>query len=76
MQDLAATLLGLYLLLTLPPVVVAWRRELPARTVRRAAIWGVLFGWTVIGALAAWLLAFSDKPQPGFTVTVRTTLER
>lgn len=61
MQGFLATLIGLYLLVTLPPVVVAWRRALGRRAVRVAWVSGVVFGWTVIGLIWAWLTALEPR---------------
>ncbi|MCX8017334.1 MAG: superinfection immunity protein [Rhodocyclaceae bacterium] len=71
--ELFATLLGVYLLLTLPPVIVAWRRGLPARDIRQTFVFGVLLGWTLIGYVAAWFIA-TDKTMPVLRIAQRITL--
>ncbi|MEO1768068.1 hypothetical protein [Thiobacter aerophilum] len=38
-ESLIATVLGLYLALTLAPVIVAWRRGRPAKEIRKAFWW-------------------------------------
>lgn len=70
-MQLLQFLLGVYLALTLPPVVVAWRRGLGASVIRRTALWGVLLVWTVLGAAWAWALALLNERPATVTVRVR-----
>jgi ABC-type sugar transport system permease subunit len=70
MEGFIATLIGMYLLITLPPVVVAWRRCLGRRAVRAALISGVLLGWTVIGLIWAWLTALETR-DASISITLR-----
>ncbi len=75
-MELLQFLLSVYLFAALPPVVVAWRRGLPASVIRRTAFWGVLLGWTVLGAAWAWALALLSERTPDATVRIsaRVTL--
>jgi len=63
MEQFIAQITGLYLLFTLPPVVVAWRRGLSARAIRHAFVAGVLLGWTLLGAVVAWVVALDDQSR-------------
>ena len=76
MPDFLLFLFGLYLVLTCPPVVVAWRRGLPAPVICRTAFWGVLLGWTVFGALWAWMIALQAEPITHVTVRVSVKVDR
>lgn len=71
MEPLVAQILGLYLLIALPPVVVAWRRGLSAVAIRRSFVVGVLFGWTLVGAAWAWIVALDDRPGVRVTLLIR-----
>lgn len=62
--------LWLYLWVALLPALLAWRRELPARSVGRAAMLGVLLGWTLVGYVAAWIVAIDSKPASGMRVFI------
>ncbi len=68
METLIAQVLGLYLMLALPPVVVAWRRGLPSSEIRQAFVAGVLLGWTLVGAVWAWIVALDG---PVLRITLR-----
>jgi hypothetical protein len=63
MESLIAQVLGLYLSVALVPAVVAWRRGLPRPAVLHALVAGVLFGWTLIGYVWAWIVALDDPPR-------------
>ncbi|WP_126444270.1 superinfection immunity protein [Sulfuricystis multivorans] len=69
-ESLLATLIGLYLALTLPPVVTAWRRGRPDGEIRKAFLYSVLLGWTVIGYLAGWIIAL-ESDAPAFRIEGR-----
>ena len=60
----------LYLWVALLPALVAWRRELPASSIRRAAMLGVLLGWTLVGYVAAWIVAIDSRPARGVSVFI------
>lgn len=70
MEQFIATALGLYLAITLPPAIVAWRRGLGARAVRRAFVLAVLLGPTLVGYVLAWLVALDDKPENRITLII------
>lgn len=68
---LIAQLLGIYLMFALPPVIVAWRRGLPGRKTWQCFVAGVLFGWTLVGAVIAWLIAIDDRPGIEIVLIIR-----
>ena len=71
METFIAQIVGLYLLLALPPVVVAWRRGLGERAVRTAFVAAVLLGWTLIGYVWAWVVALGERPDRCTLLIVR-----
>lgn len=73
LSHLAATLLGVYLFFTLLPVIVAWRRELPAAEQQRVFVYGVLLGWALAGYAWAWFIA-TDDAAPALRITQRITI--
>lgn len=72
MVSIMELLVWLYLAVGLLPALVAWQRDLPARSVRHAAIAGALFGWTLIGYVIAWIIAIDDKPAARVRVSFIT----
>ncbi|PJF46487.1 MAG: hypothetical protein CUN48_13550 [Candidatus Thermofonsia Clade 3 bacterium] len=69
-EPFLATVLGLYLALTLPPVIIAWRRGKPRSEIRKAFLYSVLLGWTVFGYLAGWIVALEANPV-AFRIEIR-----
>lgn len=68
-EPLLATLIGIYLTLTLPPVIIVWRRGRPAGEIRKVFLYSVLLGWTVLGYLAGWVIAL-ESDAPAFRIDV------
>ncbi len=60
-MDFFVTIIFAYLLMCAAlPALIARRRGLSRATQAGIAIFGALTGWTIMGAIAAWLFALFD----------------
>lgn len=60
---------AIYLAFAALPTLVGWRRGASAGACYAAILLGVVFGWTIIGWLLAWVIVLSKPQEPLVRIT-------